>query len=268
MSTSGMPDCDDDDDDDEFDCECRTEVIRVSLLMSALAWFVTIFALTMLCGCARNADDLEADAEHSLARLRPLVREAETLEKQIVIEAAANAAKSQQHLDAIRALRTKFALLEGPSPTPAPTPAPSPPTPEPIPPSPDPIPPTPPKPTLLPDGKFAIGNDVRDWVQTLVPADSRSAGREHFVRASKAIAAECQAGKITGSNRITLVLAIKEAIAKQNASIPADVLVGWRAFAAAFNKRANELFNAGRLTVPADWKTLLDEVVIGLEATP
>lgn len=123
-----------------------------------------------------------------------------------------------------------------------------------------------PTPPALPDGKFAISADVLNWVKTLVPADSREAGLEHFIRGAESIADDCDNGTITGLTRYTLVMSIKDAIGKHNGTIPADVLNSWKPFAAAFNARANTLFNAGRLTTPAEWSTLLREVVIGLKA--
>ncbi len=226
-------------------------------------WFV--LALLIIVGCGdRGPADIEAEAERTFAKLPPLVREAEKIEKQVIAEAAANAAKNAATLEAIRALRAKLAKLEGHTPAPSPTPGPSPVIP---PPGPAPAPaPTPhPKPAL-PAGEFSISHDVKTWVETLVPPEGRATGIAHFLRASKAIAADCDSGKMTGWNRVALVGSIKEAIGRENATIPPDVLVNWKTFAAAFNKRANELFTAGRLTTAQHWKTLLEEVVIGLEA--
>lgn len=238
--------------------------------------FVLALLVIVLVGCAeRQPADIEADAERNFAKLKPLAREAETIEKQIVAEAAASAAKNAANLDAIRALRAKLAKLEGPPPlpSPAPSPAPSPtPGPSPVVPPPGPAPapapqPDPPSPKpALPPGEFGISQDVKTWAETLVPPEGRAAGVSHFIRAANAIATDCDSGKITGWNRIALVGAIKTAIGRENATIPPDVLISWRPFAAEFNKRANELFNAGKLTTPENWSTLLKEVVIGLQA--
>jgi hypothetical protein len=241
--------------------------------MNSLAhklWFVVSLLVIVLVGCeSRGPAEIEADAEKTFARLRPLMLEAATIEKRV----AANAAQMQSDLAAIKALKEKLAHLDqrpsppapAPAPTPGPTPAPTPapqPAPSPTPPNPAP----PPAPPALPDGRFAIANDVRQWALTLVPPESRSAGIDHFIRAAESIATECDEGKITGLTRVGLVMSIKEAIGRQNSAMPADVLTNWKAFATAFNKRANDLFNAGRLTKPDDWAALFRESILGLKA--
>lgn len=229
-------------------------------------WFVLTTLVIVLVGCGqRQPADLEAEAEKHFAKLGPLAKEVKTLKANTLADKAAYDSKADAAIEALTLVEKKLATLLG---TPAPTPDTLPTKPDP-PAKPDPPPakPDPPPPKLtLPPGEFNVSNDVREWVQTLVPPEGRATGLAHFIRASKAIAADCESGKITGWNRIALVGSIKEAIGRENASIPPDVLVYWKSFAAKFNARANELFNAGRLTTPAHWKTLLDEVVIGLEA--
>lgn len=230
-------------------------------------WLLLCTLLIVLVGCGpRGPADIEADAEKHFAKLAPLAKEVKAVKGTALADKKAYDAKHEATIEALTHVETKLAALLGTTPAPSPTPGPSPVVPPPGPapaPAPD---PTPPKPTVLPSGEFNISNDVKTWAETLVPPEGRATGIAHFLRAAKAIAKDCDDGKITGSNRITLVLAIKEAIGVQNATIPADVLVHWKAFATAFNKRANELFNAGRLTEPKHWKQLLTEVVIGLEA--
>ena len=228
-------------------------------LFDRLLWLLALCVIVLV-GCAdRGPAEIEADAERSIAKLKPLIREVDQIEKRL------DAQESQCKADrvAIKSVRDKLTQL-GHTPTPAPAPPPPPP-PDHKPPPPPPDPPSP-KPAVLPAGEFSISNDVKTWVETLVPPEGRATGIAHFIRAAKAIADDCDSGKITGWNRIALVGSIKEAIGQQNATIPPDVLVNWKQFAAAFNKRANELFTAGRLTTPAHWATLLREVVIGLEA--
>ena len=227
-------------------------------------WFVIALLVIVLVGCGTS--DLEAQRDALATRKTKLRADVEKLRHGTTAEIT----RLESEISNLKSQIMKLGELLDPLPSPAPGPQPLPvpsPTPAPQPtPTPQPSPTPAPSPPALPDGKFAISNDVVNWVKTLVPAESRAAGLEHFIRGSESIAADCDNGTITGLTRYTLVMSIKDAIGKHNGTIPADVLISWKPFAAAFNAKANTLFSAGRLTTPAEWSTLLREVVIGLKA--
>lgn len=234
-------------------------------------WFVIALLVIVLVGCGqRQPADIEADAERSFARLKPLAREAETIEKQIVADAVASAAKSATHLDAIQTLRAKLAQLEGhqPAPAPSPNPTPSPaPAPAPGPPAPSPVPsPVPPLPTEPVDGRFALAKEV--YRATLkVSSPDRAIEAAALAKVFRDTAAEIKAGKVKGGVVTPQHTVISEVLKKRINPVIAPHLAAW-------DSNSKDLAAGIVARVTADywslddqwWSDLFEEIARGLEA--
>ena len=173
------------------------------------------------------------------------------------------------------------AIPPGPQP-PAPEPAPTPPEPSPpgpnpplptppgpTPPEPAPTPPEPPRPEppqpdpepALPDGTFAISQQVCDQVCELaIAADQRSAQANRVAEGFESVAAAISAGSLAGVD--TILSEIRD----RNRSALGQHLTLWKPFDTWLAVRLSKLYGEGRLSQPPDWAVLLRELALGLRA--
>ncbi|MFM9964436.1 MAG: hypothetical protein ACKV2Q_24805 [Planctomycetaceae bacterium] len=228
-------------------------------------WLTLALLVIVLVGCAeRQPADLEQDAERNFRRLKPLAREAAKIEKLIVSEAAASAAKSAMNLQAIRALRIKLSLLEDPAPNPTPPPAPAP---APGPPAPVPEPkPVPPLPTEPEDGRFALAKEVYRATRKVTSPD-RATEAAALAKVFRETAAEIKAGKVKGGVVTPQHTVISELLKTRINPVIAPHLAAWDAtskeFAAGIVARAT----ADYWSLDDQWwSDLFEEIARGLEA--
>ena len=127
------------------------------------------------------------------------------------------------------------------------------------PPDPAPVPPIPPGPAPLPDGKYKLAAQSRDWVST-VAAEHRQAATP-LGNSFRGIAAAIAAGTLTKPADI-----LAQTRSSNNAALGTSI-EAWKRWGQQLQAVLERLDHDGTLRTPDDYKTAWEEIAAGLEAS-